>query len=247
MRPGTRRPLPHQGRALHRPARASPCTSPATGKLRPRRRWRGATTPTWARAHAGVTTYPTSSARGRLHAPAARGGPSRGPAAARRQRLRPGERAADDPVSGTPYAEVCSRTLPKSARSTPGEARRRTTANGRWGSSPWYQGLGGASTPTSCTVSATAHGGRTSASSRTPRSTRCWSRDAPPSVPRTVCRSTTRSRPSCSKSTIPRSTVELGPAGRRTPSLAEGLRPDQQQHRRHLSVYRSWFEGKPGV
>ena len=39
----------------------------------------------------------------------------------------------------------------------------------------------------------------------------------------------------------------LGPAGRRTPSLAQGLRPDQHSTAATQRLYRSWFEGKPGV
>ena len=88
------------------------------------------------------------------------------------------------------------------------------------------QGLGGAFDPDVLHGPTTATADGTSASSRTPRSTRCWSRDAPPSVPRTVCRSTTRSRPSCSKSTIPRSTgVGAGRSSDTVPGSRATARP----------------------
>ena len=150
--------LPHQGRALHRPARAPrpasrhrPGTTPRDG---PRLDWRSAGRSATRSAHTRGPS--TSSAASRLPLRrAARGGSGRGPAAARRQRLRPGQRAADDRrcrAYGTPYARGDAAELRRNrlrGRSLEEHSRlgEQPQASVRGSSPSTYQGLGGAFDP----------------------------------------------------------------------------------------------------
>ena len=235
--------LPHQGRALHRPARAP----------RPASRHQPGTAPR------GGARLPVDRRADRPRERAIRVDRRRAPptlpgyrsGALREQDLAEGRRLLDasgyDPASVPPMSvqqtekphalRCCSRTLPKSAsrsisRSSP---TRRPSPGVRRGQFTIHtQGVGGEFDPD---VLYGKPSQRRRAELRRilgPRDRRAAGAGThDPRHSRTGCRSTTRSRPSCSKTPIPRSTRCGGRAGRRTPSLAQGLRPDQQQHRRH--------------